>query len=231
MELRMESFSHSRQGFDSALKSLEHDLLEMGSRAEAAVSGAVDSLVSMNVAQAMHVIERDDDIDEMQHSIENECIRLLALQHPMASDLRIISTAWRMIIDLERVGDLAVDIAKITLKVERELGSCDYIDIRHMANLARAMLRDSLEAFVKHDETMVHSVCERDDEVDEAYRSLRGQIHEHMKAHPESVVSGSWLILAIHHLERIADHAVNIAERVHFMVTGRLEPVAARKTG
>jgi phosphate transport system protein len=225
----MESFSHTRQGFDAALKGLEHDLLEMGSLAEAAVDQAVNSLVRLDTTLAMEVIEHDDEIDEMQVSIENECIRLLALQHPMASDLRTVGTAMRMITDIERIGDLAVDLAKITLKIERELGTSDYIDIRHMANLARAMLREALEAYVRRDEALVTQVCEHDDAVDDNYRELRGQIHDHMRSHPDEVVSASWLILAIHHLERIADHAVNIAERVHFMITGRLEAVA-RKT-
>ena len=226
----MESFGHTRQGFDEALKSLEHDLLEMGSRAESAVDQSVESLVKLDTKLAMAVIEHDDDIDSMQFSIESECIRLLALHHPMASDLRTVGTAMRMITDLERVGDLAVDIAKITLKIEAELGTSDYIDLRHMANLARVMLREALEAYVKRDETMVTEVCDKDDEVDDNYRQLRRQIHDHMRSNPDDVVSASWLILAIHHLERIADHAVNIAERVHFMVTGRLEPLSvARK--
>ncbi len=221
----MESLSHSRQTFDSALRALEHTLLEMGSLAEIAVGRAVEALVQMDPAQAMDVIERDDDIDDMQQSVENECMRLLALQHPMAGDLRTVGTAWRMVTDIERIGDLSVDIAKITLKIERELGSADYIDLRHMSNLARAMLRDGLEAYVKRDETKVEAICAQDDEVDETYRQLRAQIHDHMRSNPDEVVSGSWLILAIHHLERIADHAVNIAERVHFMVTGRLESI------
>jgi len=227
----MEIQGHTRQTFDAALKALEHHLLEMGSRAEQAVGKAVESLVTMDASLAMQVIEQDDDIDERQNTIEGECIRLLALQHPMAGDLRTIGTALRMVTDLERVGDLSVDIAKITLKVERELGSTDYIDLRRMANLARAMLRQALEAYVKRDESMVCDVCDQDDEVDEAYRQLRGQIHDYMRQNPEGVVAGSWLILAIHHLERIADHAVNIAERVHFMVTGRLENLSTIRKG
>lgn len=202
------------------MRGLEHDLLEMGSRAEAMVASAVDALTKLDTAEAMVVIERDDEIDERDLEIENHCLRLLALQQPMASDLRVIGTAMKMITDIERVGDLAVDIAKVTLKIDKELGETSFIDIPKLANVARSMFRDALESFVRHDMDLVQHVIACDDQADELYRMLRGQIHEHMRHHPEDVVSASWLLLAVHHLERIADHAVNIAERVEFMVTG-----------
>lgn len=222
----MEVPHHLRQAFDAALGELEHDLLEMGSIAEAMVAQAVESLVRLDHTQAMDVINRDDVIDEKDIDIENRCLRLLALQQPMGSDLRVIGTAMKMIVDIERVGDLAVDIAKCGLKIEKELGSTEFIDIRKMANVARSMLVDSLQAFVKRDLDLVREICDRDDEVDDLYRQLREQVHAHMRSHPDEVVSASWMLLAIHHVERIADHATNIAERVHFMVTGKLEQLA-----
>lgn len=209
------------------MRDLEQDLLEMGSRAEAMVSLAVDSLARLDTALAFDVIRRDDDIDERDLDIENRCLKLLALQQPMASDLRVIGTVMKLIVDIERVGDLAVDIAKITLKVDKELGETSFIDLPKMGNVAGTMFRDALEAYVRRDLGLVERVVVTDDSVDSLYRDLRGQIHERMRQHPDDVVSASWLLLAIHHLERIADHACNIAERVDFMVTGS----TARMTG
>ena len=219
----MEAGSHARTVFTSALTDLEHDLLEMGSLAETMVGLAVDALVGLDPDGAMAVIERDDEIDRLDLDIESRCIQLLALQHPMAGDLRIVGTAMKMITDLERIGDLSVDIAKAALKIDKELGQTSYVDIPQMASIARSMIRHALEAYVKRDLGLVASVISQDDEVDALYRSLRGQVHEHMRNEPEDVVAASWLMLAIHHIERIADHAVNIAERVSFMVTGKFE--------
>ena len=152
--------------------------------------------------------------------IENLCLRVLALQQPAAKDLRGVGTAMKMITDIERIGDLACDIAKAGLKIEKELGSSSIVDIPKIASICRTMILQSLEAYVKCDLDIVHAVIDQDDEVDRLYRELREQIHDHMRTHSEAVVSDSWLLLALHHLERIADHAVNIAERVAFMVTG-----------
>lgn len=208
------------------IQGLEHDLLEMGSRAEAMVGLAVESLIRLNTDEAREVLKRDDDIDERDLAIENRCLRLLALQQPMASDLRTIGTAMKMITDIERIGDLAVDIARITLKIQQEFGETSVIDIPRIANVARNMIRLSLEAFVKRDLEIVDQVIKMDDEVDSLYRELRGQLHTNMRGNPDMVVSDSWLLLAIHHVERIADHSVNIAERVSFMVTGNFDQLA-----
>ena len=222
--------SYARQAFDDDIKALEHDLLDMGSRAEQMVSQAVDALCSLDVELAMNVVLKDDEIDERDLQIEANCLRLLALQQPMAGDLRVVGTAMKMITDIERVGDLAVDIAKITLKIEREFGETSFIDIPKMAKEARGMFHQALEAFVHRDLAMVHEVIDRDETVDEMYRLLRTQIFENMRANPEMVVVDGWLLLAIHHVERIADHAVNVAERVNFMVTGQFKQLSRTDT-
>lgn len=205
------------------LEQLEHDLLEMGSKTEAMVSLSVEAISKLDIPLALDVCKRDDEIDLLDLSIENRCLKLLALEHPIAGDLRIVSTAMKMITDIERIGDLAVEIAKISMKIDKELGRSDIIDIPAMARVAILMLREALEAYVKKDLALVTQVCERDDEVDHYYRTLREQLFTSMKQDPSNVVTDSWLLLAIHHLERIADHTVNIAERVHFMVTGHFE--------
>jgi len=215
-----------RNVLSQQISELEHALLDMGSRAEAMVGRAVDSLVRGDADSAMQVVRIDDEVDLLDLEIEERCVRLLALQNPIASDLRLVGTALKMITDIERVGDLAVDIAKAGMKVEKELGDSSYIDFPRIAGVARTMLRDALQAFVKRDLELVASVIARDDEVDELYRVLRGQIHDRMRRSPEDVVAASWLLLALHHIERIADHAVNIAERVSFMVTGKFQQLA-----
>ncbi len=218
---------HSRHAFDEELKALEQELLEMASLAENMVARAVDSLCRLDHQEAMQVIQDDDDLDSRDLAIEAQCLRILALQQPMAGDLRIVGTAMKMITDIERIGDLSVDIAKIALKLEQLMGDPSVIDIPKMAALARKMLRESIEAFVKQDLERVKAVCEMDDDVDALYRELRGQLHDIMRQKPEKVVEASWLLLAIHHLERVADHVTNIAERVYFMQTGRLEHLAS----
>jgi phosphate transport system protein len=213
--------NRARHGYSVEIESLEHDLLHMGSRAESMVGQAVESLVNLDIRLARDVCLRDDEIDELDARIEDHCIRMLALQHPMASDLRLVGTAMKMITDIERIGDLAVEIARIAMKIEKELGSADIVDVPRMARLAQRMLRQSLEAYVKRDLDLVESVLEQDDVVDAMYRELREQLFVSMREDPENVVVDSWLLLAIHHVERIADHATNIAERVRYMVVGR----------
>jgi phosphate transport system protein len=216
----------ARHQYNEDLKALEHMLLEMGSLAETMVGNAVDSMMHLDADLAIEVIRMDDEVDERDLEIETRCLRLLALQSPTGVDLRTIGTAMKMITDLERVGDLAVDIAKAGMKIEKELGSPSVVDVPKMSAICRSMLRQALEAFVKRDADLVAEVVAKDDSVDQMYRDLREQIHEHMRHSPEAVVSDSWLLLTIHHLERVADHAVNIAERVSFVLTGRLEQLA-----
>lgn len=218
----MEQPNYARHALDEGLQQLEHDLLEMGARADRMIVESVEALTQLDMVKAKEVIQSDDEIDQLDIDIETRCIRLLALHQPIAKDLREVGTVMKAITDIERIADLAVDIAKVAMKIDKELGDVSFIDIRKMADAARTMFEQSLESFVKRDVQMVDEICETDDIVDQLYRDLRGQIHERMKSDPEHVVSNSWMLLAIHHIERIADHAVNIAERVNFMVTGNL---------
>ncbi len=224
----MATSGFARKAYNSELEQLEHDLLEMGSIADQMVAHAAEALTSLDPQLAMSVITRDDEIDARDLSIEERCIRLLALQQPMASDLRVVGTVMKMITDIERVGDLAVDIAKIALKIELEYGDVGFIDLPRMAGSARSMFREALEAFVRRDLDRVRDVIERDEEVDAQYRELREQIFRNMRERPDMVVSDGWLFLAIHHVERIADHAVNIAERVSFLVTGEFKQLGRK---
>ena len=201
------------------METLERDVLEMASRAESMVTRAVDSLYRLDTGTAREVM---DEVDIKEILVEQRCLKLLALQQPMASDLREIGSVIRIITDLERIGDLAVDVAKICLKVDKEFGHTDYVDLPLMSNVARQMLRLSTQMFARKDIEAYQQVQALEDQVDELYRSLRDQTFQYMLAHPEEVVAAGWLLYAVHHLERIADHSVSIAERVVFMVTGRM---------
>jgi len=223
--------THHRTVLSQELVELESMLLEMSAKAGTMLQRSVDSLVNLDHDQAMQVIEIDDDVDSLDLAIEEKCLRLLALQQPMASDLREIGTIMKMITDIERIGDLAVDIAKAGMKIEKELGHTGYVDIRKIAGLAHSMLTESLEAFTKRDIALVNDVISKDDEVDDLYRQIRNQIHDRMRSDPNEVVAASWMLIAIHHIERIADHTVNIAERVSFMVTGEFRKLVEDHAG
>ena len=222
----MESHQHIRQVFDEELAALEHDVLEMGSLADLMVQRAVESIVDLNVDKAMDVVQRDDEVDQHDLQIESRCLKLLALHHPAAGDFRTVGATLKVITDIERIGDLAVDIAKAGMKIEKVLGDSKVVDIPRMASVARSMFRKALQAYAQRDLALVAEVTDMDDQVDELFRQLRAQIHNDMVSSPEHVVADSWLLLAIHHIERIADHAVNIAERVSYMVTGEFKQFA-----
>lgn len=202
---------------------LEHEVLEMGGMADAMCAKAIQALADMDVNLARHVLTLDDAVDMKDLQIEEHCMRVLALQQPMAIDLRLVGAIMKFITDIERVGDLAIELAKICLKVESEFGATNVVDLKRMGTEARNMFLTSLDAFVKRDQDLVIKVIDGDDVVDGLYRDLRVQLFEDMRKHPENVVVDGWLLLAVHHVERIADHAVNIAERVHFVITGKVE--------
>ncbi|MDX2065875.1 MAG: phosphate signaling complex protein PhoU [Fimbriimonadaceae bacterium] len=221
----MDRPAYQRHPFQEEMRSLAHDILEMGTRAEVMVALSVECLSNLNTTQAREVLARDDVIDQQDLDIEARCLRILGLHQPLAGDLRAIGTALKMITDLERIGDLAVDIAKISMKIDKEFGDSTVIDLPRMGGVARQMLRTALQAFVDRDLEKVQVVATLEEQVDDLYRLLREQLFDHMREYPESVVADSWLLLAVHHLERIADHCVNIVERVSFMITGELREI------
>ena len=185
--------SLTRTQFEEELEKLRNHIIAMGSLVDGAVAGSMEALAQRDIRLAELVIDADDAIDEMDLSIEAECMRLLALQHPLARDLRLVGTALKIITDLERIADHAVDIAKV-----------------------------ALDAFVRHDLNLVEVAVRADDEVDELFHHVRDDLHAAMRRDPEVVVEASYLLFVSHYLERMADHAVNIAERVYFVETGQL---------
>lgn len=216
----------TRVMFEEELETLRHRLLEMGSDADAMVERAVRALTTQNVEIAEMVIQSDDALDSLDVQIEADCMRLIALQQPMARDLRLIGTALKVITDLERIGDHAVDIAKVARKLARDTFYKPLVDLPRMAERVRVMLKNAMAAFVNHDLKMVDTVVRADDEVDTLFHQLRDELHAVMRNNPSLVVQASYLLFVAHYLERIADHTVNIAERVYYVETGDLAQLA-----
>jgi len=209
-----------RENFHRILDETQQNVLRMGSLVEEAITRAVDALSRADVKQAEEILRADDYIDDLNVLIETNCLNLLALQQPMASDLRTIAAMLDIIIDLERIGDHACDIAQITINLANEPQLKPLVDIPLMATKAREMLRESLDAFSHHDAQIAHQVPQKDDEVDRLYRSVFRELIEFMAKDPKAIGRASNLLLVALYLERIADHATNICERVVYMVEG-----------
>ncbi|MBL8060959.1 MAG: phosphate signaling complex protein PhoU [Chthonomonas sp.] len=211
-------------GFGEATREIEHDLLEMASRAELMFMRAMDALSKLDQGMAHEVMAADDKVDAIDLRIESRCLELLSASHPEGSDLRVVGAALKMITDIERVGDLAVDIARAAIRIEKELGASDVVDLPRVAEISRSMFHQSIEAYVRQDAAIVEEVITNEEEVDRLFLETRDQIHDLMRRHSDDVVTLSLLLIALHDIERVADHAVNIAERVMFMITGELQP-------
>ncbi len=206
---------------DVELRRLKEELVRMASLAEESIGQAVKALVTRDADLARQVIEGDKEINSADIGIDELCLRLLALHHPEARDLRFISMAFKINSDLERMGDLAVNIAERTLDLLKEPLLKPLIDLPRMAELAQAMVRDSLDAFVRQDAALAKQVCERDDAVDQLNDQIFRELLTYMLQDPKTITRSVGLILIGRHIERIADHATNIAEDVVFLVQGR----------
>ena len=209
-----------RQRFINQLRELNIKLLKMGSMVENIIEVSVQSLVNKDLDMARKVYELDDKIDELELEIEKDCMQLLALQQPMAKDLRTIGTILKIITDLERMGDHAVNIAKITIKIGDAPLIKPLIDIPRMAKLAENMVSKSLDAFMKEDVELAKEVALEDEAVDEIYEDIYMELIEMMIEKPEIIQQATYLLFIGRYLERIADHATNVGERIIYMVTG-----------
>ena len=206
---------------DHELRALKDELLRMASLTEAAIGQAVQALVSRDAELARSVIVSDDAINMAEIEIDERCLKLLALYHPEATDLRFITMAFKSNSDLERMGDLAVNIAERTLDLLQQPLLKPLIDIPRMAALAQAMVRDSLDAFVQRNVTLARDVCRRDSDVDALNDQIFRELLTYMLQDPASIERAVGLILIGRHLERIADHATNLAEDVVYLVEGK----------
>jgi phosphate transport system protein len=207
--------------FQEELEELKTRLLEMGGLAEERVRSAVQGLVERDTALVERVLAGDTPINQLHIEIDSRCFKMLALHQPMAVDLRAIVSAVKINTDLERVGDLAVNIAEAVRRYMRHAPVKELIDIPRMAEIAQRMLRDSLDAYVRRDTQLAHAVLNEDDKLDALKQQVFRELLTYMLQDPSTIEPALDLILISRHLERIGDHATNIAEDVIFMVSAR----------
>lgn len=225
----MQRHTSTRAGLDSELINVQNDLLMLGSMVEKAIDKAVDALRLRDLAASEQVVKDDDYIDSKRFSIEERCIDLIARQQPVASDLRHIVTMLHIAVELERIGDYAEGIGKISLMMGEQPPLKPLIDIPRMAELGTGMLRRALDALVNRDEEAALEVCNADDEVDQLYDQVYRELLLMMIQDPKSIERATYLLWAAHDLERVADRATNVAERVMFMTTGKLTEINASR--
>lgn len=208
--------------FEKELTDLKGTVLKLGSLVEKAISDSIKSLVERNSKLAADVIDKDHQVNALDVGIDEECIRLIALRQPRAGDLRLITTAMKITTDLERIGDLAVDICERALELNEEPQLKPYIDIPRMAEIAQGMVKDALDALVKRDSALARDVLTRDDMVDNLNYQVFNELLFFMIQDPRTVSRAVKLTYISKYLERIADHATNIAEMVVYLVEGKI---------
>ena len=214
----------TRQQFDEDLNTLRSRLLEMGTATEELVRDSIIALTHQDMALAATIIPRDDAVDRMELEIEALCLRLMARQQPLASDLRLIGTALKAVTDIERIGDHSVDISRVAQRMSREMLYKPLVDIPRMGEMACRMLHNSLEAFIHRDLDLVEDVIASDDQLDALYARMQQELQAIMRHDAASVSQASYLLFVAHYIERIGDHCTNIAERIAFIETGHRRP-------
>lgn len=213
---------HIYKPFDRELHDLKESLLHLGSRVERSIASAITALEQRDTELAAQVIEEDDAVDAKEIEIDEFCLRLLALRQPAARDLRFITTAMKINFDLERIGDMAVNICERVQELIKEPQLKPYITLPQMATTAQLMLKESLNAFVNEDSTLARKVIEDDAKVDSYLDQIFHELLAHMMKDLSTTSRAIRLLFISKYLERIADHAVNIAELVIFMVEGKI---------
>lgn len=209
-----------REDFERNLKDVEDDVVQLSSMVEKAIFKSIEALKERDISASQKVVDDDDVIDEKQQAIEDRCIDLIALEAPMAGDLRVLIAAMMVANELERMGDYAEGIAKISVSMGNLPPLKPLIDIPRMADKSVDMLRRSTQAFVNRDVESATAVILDDDEVDDIYEQVYRELLTYMTADPSTVQRATYLLWVAHDLERVADRTTNIAERVIYLVTG-----------
>ncbi len=208
--------------FHEELETLKQTLLAMGGLVEDQIRRVVQALIERDSDLAQEVIERDREVNTYDVEVDEKCVELLALHQPTAGDLRFITTAMKIVTDLERIGDQAVNIAQRVVELNREPQLKPYIDIPRMADQAQRMVKESLDAFVARDTDLARQVCGEDDSVDAFKEQIFRELLTFMMEDPKTIPRAIRLILVSRFLERVADHATNIAEMVIYMVESKM---------
>jgi phosphate transport system protein len=212
---------HTDKRYEEELKKLREEILYMGGLVEDQIQKAVKTLVDRDSELAQVIIERDHEVNRLDVEIDDICIKLLALHQPAGRDLRFITTGLKITTDLERIGDMAVNICERALELNQEPQLKPYIDIPRMARVSQRMIRESLDAFVREDTDLALKVCKDDDEVDQLNAQIFRETLTYMLENAQTISRATKIASVSKYLERIADHATNIAEMVIFMVKGK----------
>ena len=208
--------------FDDELKDLKAKLLRMGGMVEDQIQGALRALVERDTRLAREIIENDHQVNALDVEVDEDCLRLLALQQPTARDLRLITTAMKISTELERMSDLAENVCERAIELNEELQLKPYIDIPRMANWALQMVREALDAFVMSDPALARKVTADDDFIDDLTQQLFRELLSFMIENPQTITRAIRITFIAKYLERIADHATNVAELVVYMVEGKI---------
>ena len=211
-----------RSRYDEELKNLHGALIDMGAMIESAISGAITALENRDVQKAKDIIAYDEEIDAQERLIEEMCMKLLLRQQPVARDLRKISTALKLITDMERIGDHAADISELAIML-RDLPQMNSNSLREMAVQTSTMLISSVEAYVEQDEEKARAVIRQDDVVDDLFVTVKSEMIEAIRQDSDFSEAAADLLMAAKYFERIGDHATNIAEWTVYAFTGRHE--------
>jgi phosphate transport system protein len=220
-----------RETFDKDLQHLEDDILTLGSMVETAIIESVDALKQRDLERSRELIALDRKINEKRFAIESEALAVIAMQQPVAIDLRMLAAVLDIADELERIGDYAKGIAKINLRIGEGPLLKPLIDIPAMAQKACDMLRRSLEAFIDRDVDLARALPKEDDEIDDLYNQVYRELMTYVIADPRTIEQANFLLWAAHNLERAADRVTNICERVLFTVTGELIEMDVENTG
>jgi len=213
---------HIYKTFDVELKELKESLLYEGGLVENSIRGAIKALLERNSDISQQVIKNDELINAKEVEIDEFCLKLLALRQPAAKDLRFITTAIKINYDLERIGDMAVNICERVLELNQEPQLKPYIDLPRMAATVESMVKESLDAFVREDVELALKVTRDDKEVDQYLDQIFRELLTYMIENPKTISRATRILFIAKYLERMADHAVNIAELVIFLVEGRI---------
>jgi phosphate transport system protein len=212
---------NTRTNFDNNLNQLKELLLKMAGKAENAIKDAMIALINQDIELAKQVIDRDNEVDDLDHEINDKALLLIARESPVAKDLRKINVALKVSSEIERMGDMAVNIAKSAMHIGKERHIKEFVDIPNMMDVAIEMVRDSITAFYAEDTVLAKRCAAKDDLVDKMFGMLIQELMIYIPQNPKSTNQIIQLAFVCRFIERIADHSTNIAENVLFLVTGK----------
>jgi phosphate transport system protein len=211
---------HTDREYEAELRRLREQILLMGAQVEESIADSIKALVERDTDRARRTIEADQQINRLEVETDELCLRVLAKRQPVASDLRFITIAMKMVTDLERIGDMAVNTCERVIDLNAEPPLKPYVDLPKMAELVQGMVRDALDAFVNRDADRALRVIERDGNVDAYYQQIFRELLTYMMEDPRNITFCTHLLFCAKNIERIGDHATNIAETLHYLITG-----------